>query len=1275
MPRYRFELTGIPLYDPRKDSTAGGDGPQRLADRATWAPTENPIVIAWNLMRGIPLPGREIYGGGITDLRRLPREVWALAMNRCDAPAGRADGTTEPMYRAGLEIALDQPPAAALEEIFKAASATVADLGYGWGVVAGAPALPVYAFTDDDVIVSRQQELDPFPGLQDTWNAVSAKYPDPAHFWETKDAPQRTNAAWEASDAFGRRMANLSLPAVPYPGQVQRLMRAWIEDERRFRRQVIALPPDSAHVELIDTMDWSSLRNGYGGKDWSVHEILEDPRTGIRQFSIRERDPLDYSWRPDFELPSAPAPAAPAPVIPEPVSGYAATAVILRDQGGIARRAGIRQVWDADIVALGFAWEIRLSGTTEVILRGSSQDIETGTHITTAGILPNTSYEIRARLIKVRETAWTTWRTVVTQMVAGETVDIPAEVLDRIAVLETWVDGTGADIDATLAGIETDIARIDGLVGGVRTDLTAEAAALRTEAMDNLAVAKAYSDTGLLSESFERQGVTDELAARIDQLTAALVSEQLLQNGSFADGLTWWTRSGTGTILTRDPADPDALVQTMPAGTAATIDAGGAVAQMMDIFEVGAQDRLQFRFSAGALGSTARQLELQVRWFDLPGAEITPAVTYPLTLAAGGVWRVQSGRIDPPDTARSAEVKLAHVSASGERVQITKFEATIVNGAVEARVAELEAAQATTTGAIATQKSETEARFGVNEARLADEENARATADAAAVLRLNALETSNGSNTAKVETLEAAVVDLDRSAATLEQSVSAAFGATEKVRDGVFARGLTHWPSGTLGTDADVLTKSKTGDWRTMGVPADRYFRIPSGTSLSALRRSAPMPAAPGDVIDMSMAYARAGLSVQPRMRAVFRNAQGTALAPSFPAVITGTGSEAWMSAFLGGIVAPAGTVDVVFEILSAVDGSVDAWVTQLSGRKRGAFEHQSAADVADLKYAMSDPNGAVAGIRTTVEANFVNLDGRVKSQATAIADRYTKAQTDTAISTGISNFNATLTDRFNAKASASTVSALISQVNNVEGELVAQSDAITRTEARTNRASANGLFRMTSVASGAGASTRIALIAEAAANQVAQRAGLFIEAGNDGDNNVFVLANTFAVINARDANAPRTVPFVVRDGQVRITNAFVDTLAIQGNAIIVPVMAEAESALSLGGDGQWFNALSLWIGRAGAPTALLGTFQIDGFGSAAVQFRLLRNNVVISGPWVNVTGSRGSQAATGINFLDRDLGSGATHYLIQAARMNTGDYQSGARVLKRNLLGLHLKR
>ena len=440
VPAYRFEMDGIPLYDVRKDSTAGGNGTHRLNNPATWSQTNNPIVMAWNILRGIPLPGGEIYGGGY-DLSLLPAPVWMSAMNRCDVAVEIPSGT-EPAYRAGIEASLTQEPAQPLTEIFKACSATIADMGYAWTISVGAPGLPVYSFTDDDVIVSNTQTLDPFPSLSETYNAVSARYPSPAHLYESREAPLRTNAAAEASDAFGRRTASLTLPAAPYGRQVQRLTAAWLKDERRFIRHIHHLPPDSSAVELTDTVDWTSARNGYNAKVFSVGEITEDVLTGIRQFSFRERDPSDYDWSSSDLLPEPPTPTV-TPRTPEPVDGFDAVGVAIVDANGQARRAGIQITWNPDVVADALRWRIRFVGQTTVQLRGDTRRLDDGFTIVSEGVLPARSYEVSVRLIKGRKTEWSAWKSLTT----------PAAYIGAEDVSDTFIDQIEEIAD--LAGVRT----------------------------------------------------------------------------------------------------------------------------------------------------------------------------------------------------------------------------------------------------------------------------------------------------------------------------------------------------------------------------------------------------------------------------------------------------------------------------------------------------------------------------------------------------------------------------------------------------------------------------------------------------------------------------------------------------------------------------------------------------------------------------------------------------------------------------------------------------
>lgn len=309
IPSLQFIVGGIPLYDPRLDSTVGGSGTQRWSERSTWAQTVNPAVMAYNIARGIALPDGNIWGGRY-GAAGLPFDNWVAAMNAGDATVTNAGGSTEPAYRAGYEVTVDQKPKDVIDELMKACAGQVAPMGDTLKVRAGGPGLPVYFFTDDDLIVTDSQQLQPFPGLSATHNAVTAKYPEPTALWQTHDAPPRYNATWEASDQGRRLIAALQFPAVPYGNQVQRLMAAYITDDRRFRRHTLSLPPDAAAIEPLDVVSWTSTANGYASKSFDVGQVVDIQMTALQQLSLREVDPSDYSWDAStMQLPDAPTSA------------------------------------------------------------------------------------------------------------------------------------------------------------------------------------------------------------------------------------------------------------------------------------------------------------------------------------------------------------------------------------------------------------------------------------------------------------------------------------------------------------------------------------------------------------------------------------------------------------------------------------------------------------------------------------------------------------------------------------------------------------------------------------------------------------------------------------------------------------------------------------------------------------------------------------------------------------------------------------------------------
>lgn len=418
-PEVRFEVDGIPLYDPRLDTTAGGSGAHRWNDPATWEQTDNPAVMIYNILRGIPVPGDSGWGavrwGGTAAAEDLPFAVWAAAMNACDAPVELADEGSEPAYRAGLFIRMGDAefggmtPADAIDALLPAMAGQIADVGGTWLIRAGGAGLPVYSFTDDDIVISEASSFEPFPSLDQTRNAVMASYAEPEALWEAKDAPPRYDSDLEAQDGGRRLVERLSYEAVWSATQVQRLMTAWLREARRFAVHKLVLPPDAAVLTPLDTVAWTSSRYGYDGALFEVVEVAHDPSTWLQAVTLRAVDPADHDWdtSDEIEVPLPEPDITPPPS--QAVPGFDAEPEAIVDAMGRSRRPGLALTWTAAAVAdaTQLKWEVRPAG--QVVVASGVAAVADGATIVSAGIVAESDYEVRARLIAERDTEWTGW--------------------------------------------------------------------------------------------------------------------------------------------------------------------------------------------------------------------------------------------------------------------------------------------------------------------------------------------------------------------------------------------------------------------------------------------------------------------------------------------------------------------------------------------------------------------------------------------------------------------------------------------------------------------------------------------------------------------------------------------------------------------------------------------------------------------------------------------------------------------------------------------------
>jgi len=403
------------LYDPRKDSTAGGVGTHRWTNPATWEPTRNNFVIIYNLVRGIYYDDgagyREwIYGGQDLAPFRLPVAAWFAAMNACDLPVPIADapgggtGLTEPQFRCGYEVRGDMVPLTVVKELSKSASGQIAEVGGIFKPLVGIPGSAVYAFSDGDILVTKGQSFQPFPRLEETHNAIESTYPEPQEGWNNKEAPALTDATFEAEDGGRRLPIGMNFPAVPYGTQVQRLQRTMLRDERRFRQHSFYLPPEAWLLEPLDVLAWTSARNGYVAKLFLVIEIVGE-RSKVQQVLLKEIDPSDYDWNVAFEKPIPIGPVGPILPPPQVTVDFDAQPDAILSATGEPRRPSIRVFYRGgleDVTHLRVEVRRATAGEAEATIDIPYQAPEDTLYsllLHTVELLPATAYFVRGTYV------------------------------------------------------------------------------------------------------------------------------------------------------------------------------------------------------------------------------------------------------------------------------------------------------------------------------------------------------------------------------------------------------------------------------------------------------------------------------------------------------------------------------------------------------------------------------------------------------------------------------------------------------------------------------------------------------------------------------------------------------------------------------------------------------------------------------------------------------------------------------------------------------------
>ncbi|MCZ7886057.1 phage tail protein [Agrobacterium salinitolerans] len=459
-PQGLYQPRPMRLYDIRKDSSVGGNGPHRWNDPSTWESSNNLPMMIYNIARGIYYNGRWVHGGRNFSAYRFPVSSWIAAINEAD----RDMGGGRRQFQGGLEVSVDRDSLDVIEDLRLGCSGRLAEVGGRIKALIGAPGAAVYSFTDREIVVTADQDYEPFPTVAATHNTITGVYPEPAQRWADKDAAEQSSPELLARDDGERLAVSFRFDAVFISAQVQSLTSTMILDEQRWRTHELTLPPNAAALEPNDPVAWSSDENGYSNKKFLVVRAIPMPGR-LQRVVIKEIDPSDYD-PPSIIVPPVIGWMGPVPVPPQPMYGWQVFPATLPDAEGNPRYPSIevRCAPNQDDVSY-VRVQVKLTATDELVFdSGDSTVIYEPPYkwVLNAVLAANADYQARGKFVPAsnRPTEFGGWLPVRTPNIDGSDITVGLgqvrdDVKNRIMELQHQMDQLAGIVESLSMSVAT----------------------------------------------------------------------------------------------------------------------------------------------------------------------------------------------------------------------------------------------------------------------------------------------------------------------------------------------------------------------------------------------------------------------------------------------------------------------------------------------------------------------------------------------------------------------------------------------------------------------------------------------------------------------------------------------------------------------------------------------------------------------------------------------------------------------------------------------------
>jgi len=311
-----FKVKGKRVYDPRKDTTVGGDGPHRANDEATWEWSDNSILCAFDYQR--------FHGFRKLSLNKFDLAHIMEQANICDEMVSYTDSDgqqqTEKRFTCNGSWTFDQSPPKVLERIMSSCGGKPYRRG-GKIYLQTASYHGMAELTLTETDAAGEINITPHRELKDRCNLVRASLQDPKKGYQPTDAPVVTNSIYVDRDGMELE-DELQLNFTNSATMAQRLMKYHLERNRAGMRiqfpckakGLLAMAGKTVHVDLpnegIDkefiVTDW-----GFDADSKKVSLVLEEESPALYSDSLI---PSEGNLTPNTELPDFTRPDAPESV-------------------------------------------------------------------------------------------------------------------------------------------------------------------------------------------------------------------------------------------------------------------------------------------------------------------------------------------------------------------------------------------------------------------------------------------------------------------------------------------------------------------------------------------------------------------------------------------------------------------------------------------------------------------------------------------------------------------------------------------------------------------------------------------------------------------------------------------------------------------------------------------------------------------------------------------------------------------------------------------------